>query len=274
MPDDAERLEVAIRAAREGGRIALQHAHDPLYVKVKGRRDIMVGAALRVQDAIRDVLLGAFPDDAVLAEEGPDDEIMPVDAERLWFVDPIDGTLNFLQGLPRYAVSIGFREGSAFKVGVVFDPTRDELFSARLGDGAYLNGQAIYINRPGEGVDVFEQMLIGTDLPGEMEDRLRALRAASEVAGRMQDLRIQGSPALGICDVAAGRTHGYFHFKLYVWDVAAAAVILQEAGGILTNITGGSWLHSDGGYIATNGAIHGEMLRLLRGSIPEQLRRT
>src|SRR5688572_18938092 len=116
MVDDGERLEVAVRAAREGGRIALEHAGNPLYIKYKGRRDYMVGAALRVQDAVRDVLLGAFPDDAVLAEEGPDDEIMPVDAERLWIVDPIDGTVNFFQGAPRYAISIGFREGSVFRV--------------------------------------------------------------------------------------------------------------------------------------------------------------
>src|SRR3712207_6035175 len=125
MADNVPRLEVAKRAAREGGRVALRHARDPLYLKLKGRRDLLVGASLEVQNAIRDTLLGAYPDDAVLAEEGPGDEVMPVDAPRLWVVDPIDGSINFFQGLPHYAVSVAYREQGVFRLGVVYDPIRD-----------------------------------------------------------------------------------------------------------------------------------------------------
>jgi myo-inositol-1(or 4)-monophosphatase len=267
--DDAARLEVAIRAARVGGRVALEHASNPLYFKLKERRDLLVGASLVVQDAIHDVVRDECPEDAFLGEEGPDDEELPVNAERLWIVDPIDGSTNFFRGVPTYAISIGYRDASGFRVGVVYDPSRDELFSARLADGARLNGEHIYAHVPGEGEDAFEQSLIGTDLAGDGETRAQGMRAASHVAARMLGLVMLGSPALGLCYVAAGRTHAYFHLKLHLWDVAAASVILTEAGAILTNGTGGSWLYSDGSYLATNGRLHGPMLRLMKAALPD-----
>jgi myo-inositol-1(or 4)-monophosphatase len=262
--DDAARLEVAIRAAREGGRVAREHVGDPLYYSLKGHREVVVGAALKVQDTILRHLRAAFPDEAILAEEGPEDEVLPLDAPRLWVVDPIDGSINYFQRVPHFAVSVGFREGSVYRLGVVYDPMRDELFSATVGHGAKLNGEPIFVHRPGEGEDVFDQTVIGTDWPTGGERRIASLRAAAQVASRMLALNVMGSPALGLCYVAAGRAHGYFHLDLRLWDVAAAAVILQEAGGVLTNGTGGSWLYSDGGYVATNGAIHGVLLRLIR----------
>ena len=266
---DAERLEVAIRAAREAGQVALAHLHDPLYFKLKGRRDLFVGASLRVQDTIRDILMRECPDDAFLAEEGPEDEPLPVNAEHLWIVDPIDGSTNFFRGLPAFAISIGYRDANGFRVGVVYDPNRDELFTARSGDGARLNGERINVHVAGEGEDAYDSSLIGTDLPGDTEGRINGLRAATHVGNRMLGLVMLGSPALGMCYVAAGRLHAYFHLKLQLWDVAAAAVILQEAGAILTNGAGSSWLYSTGSYLATNGRLHGGMLRLLRAAVPE-----
>jgi myo-inositol-1(or 4)-monophosphatase len=267
--DDAARLEVAMRAAREGGRVALAHLGDPLYFKLKGHRDLLVGASLAVQDAIRQVLLGECPDDAFLGEEGPDDEPLPVGAERLWIVDPIDGSVNYFRGVPDFAISIGYRDANGFRLGVVYDPSRDELFSARFADGARLNGERIYVHVAGEGEDAYESSLVGTDLPGDAEARMRAMRAATQVANRMLGLVILGSPALGLCYVAAGRIHAYFHLALQLWDVAGAAVILQEAGAAFTDGGGGSWLYSDGSYLASNGRMHGGMLRLLRATLPE-----
>lgn len=264
--DDTGRLEVGIRAAREGGRVALAHLGNPLYFKLKGRRDLLVGAALEVQNAVNQVLLESCPDDAILAEEGPEDEALPVDAEHLWIVDPIDGSINFFRGLPHFAISIGYRDAHGFRVGVVYDPSRDELFSARTTDGARLNGRRITVHVAGEGEDAYDSSLIGTDLPGDTEPRLNALRAATHVANRMLGLVMLGSPALGLCYVAAGRLHAYFHLKLHLWDVAAAAVILQEAGAAFTDGAGNSWLYSDGSYLASNVRLHGGMLRLLRAS--------
>ena len=111
--------------------MALAHLGNPLYFKLKDRRDLLLGAAVVVQDTIRQFLLAAFPDDAFLGEEGPDEEPLPVNAERLWIVDPIDGSINFFRGLPNFAISIGFRDANGFRVGVVYDPSRDELFSWR-----------------------------------------------------------------------------------------------------------------------------------------------
>jgi myo-inositol-1(or 4)-monophosphatase len=266
---DTDRLEVAVRAAREAGQVALRHLHDPLYFKLKGRRDLLVGASLPVQDAIREVLARDCPGDAVLAEEGPDDEPLPVGAEHLWIVDPIDGSTNFFRGLPAFAISIGYRDTTGFRVGVVYDPTRDELFTARSGNGAHLNGERITVHVAGEGEDAYDSSLIGTDLPVDTEGRVNGLRAATYVGNRMLGLVMLGSPALGMCYVAAGRLHAYFHLKLQLWDVAAAAVILQEAGAIFTNGAGSSWLYSDGSYLATNGRLHGGMLRLLRAAVPD-----
>jgi myo-inositol-1(or 4)-monophosphatase len=221
-----------------------------------------------VQDTIRGVLLADCPNDGFLGEEGPDDEPLPVGAERLWIVDPIDGSINYFRGLPNFAVSIAFRDTRGVRVGVVYDPTRDELFTARFGDGARLNGERITAHVAGEGEDAYESSLIGTDLPGDADGRLLGLRAATHVGNRMLGLIMLGSPALGLCYVAAGRLHAYFHLRLQVWDVAAAAVILQEAGAIFTDAAGSSWLHSDGSYLATNGRLHGGMLRLLHAANP------
>jgi myo-inositol-1(or 4)-monophosphatase len=267
--DDAARLEIASRAAREAGRVALAHVGNPLYFKLKARRDLFVGASLLVQDTIRDVLLADFPQDGFLAEEGPEDEPLPVNAEHLWIVDPIDGSTNFFRGLPAFAISIAYRDASGFKVGVVYDPNRDELFSARSGAGAFLNNERITVHFAGEGEDAYDSSLIGTDLPGDTEGRVNGLRAAMHVGNRMLGLVMLGSPALGLCYVAAGRLHAYFNLKLQLWDVAAAAVILQESGAIFTNGAGSSWLYSDGSYLATNGRLHGGMLRLLKAALPE-----
>jgi len=266
--DDARRLQAAKRAARAGGRVALEHLGNPLYFKVKGHRDVMVGASQVVQDTIRDVLLADCPDDAFMGEEGPDDEELPIAAERLWVVDPVDGSINYLQSLPLYSISIAYREAGVFRLGVVYDPSRDELFSAVFGEGAQLNGEPIFIDREGEGEDVYEQSIVSTDWPGEGADRTRALTGASQLAARMMTLLVLGSPALALSYIACGRTHGYFALKLQLWDIAAGAVILREAGGVVTNLSGGSWLHSDGAYVASNYAIHGEMLRLLRVCLP------
>ncbi len=262
--DDRGRLEVAIRAAREGGVLALQHVGDPLYFKMKGHRDVMVGAAQVVQDAIRNVLLAAHPDDAFMGEEGPDDEELPIAAERLWVVDPIDGSTNYLNSLPLFVISIAYREAGVFRVGVVYDPTRDELFSATFSGGAWLNGEPITIDRKGEGEDIYDASIVATDYPGEGIYRARTLLGAAQLADRFMTLLSLGSPALTICYIASGRLHGYFHLQLHVWDIAAAGLILREAGGVVTNLSGGSWLHSDGAYVASNVAVHGEMLRLLK----------
>jgi len=162
---------------------------------------------------------------------------------------------------------VGCRAEGRDEIGVVYDPCNDELFHARFGGGAYLNDRPIFVDQVSEGEDAYERALVGTDLPGSLEDRKRALFVNRSLGNEVTQLWILGSPALGLCYVAAGRLNAYFCLDLELWDVAAASVILQEAGGTLTDITGGPWLFSEGGQIASNGVIHGGMLRGIKPAL-------
>jgi myo-inositol-1(or 4)-monophosphatase len=262
--EDAQALEIASRAARAGGAVALAHLGQPDYQRWKQQRDVVSGAALEVQTAILEVLRAETPDFGVLAEEGPEDEAIPLDAEDLWIVDPICGSLNYVQGVPVFAVSIALRSGGAIRLGVVYDPCRDELFAASLSSPTTLNGATISVQQISEGYDAFEKAWIGTDWPHDLERLDQALKITSIMARQVITLNAYGSPALGLCYVACGRLHAYWALDLKIWDMAAAAVILVRAGGTLTDDHGASWLYSAGGYIASNSIIHGWTLRCLQ----------
>jgi myo-inositol-1(or 4)-monophosphatase len=260
--DDAHILETAIAAAKAGGQLALSRLGRPGYQKWKGPRDLLAGAVLDIQAGIVEVICREFPDHPLLVEESeqPQDER----ADPLWIVDPIDGTFNFYHGIPLFAISIGFRQAGKYRVGVVYDPNRDELFQAIVNGGAYLNDKKVRVDQFADGMDAFHAAIVGTDWLGNLDDMKRAFQLTRILAGEVQQIRTLGSPALGMCYVAAGRLNGYYgldHLKL--WDVAAASVILQEAGGALTNLDGGPWYDESEGYLATNGAIHGAMLGVL-----------
>jgi myo-inositol-1(or 4)-monophosphatase len=190
------------------------------------------------------------------------DEPQDEQADPLWIIDPIDGSMNYNQGFPPFAVCIAYRAAGQLEVGVVYDPCHDELFSAVFKQGAYLNGEPIFVNKLSEGEDAFQHALVATDLPGGYEDRKAALYINRSLGSDVSHIWMLGTPALSICYVAAGRLHAYFAInELRIWDIAAASVILRESGGTFTDIMGGSTLFSEGGYLATNGVIHGGMLR-------------
>ena len=257
-------LAVAVRAAREGGRVAKARLGDPGYLKWKGHRDVTSEASLQVQEAIVSTLLAEFPDSAVLAEEGPEDAPLPVDAEHLWIVDPICGSLNFVQGVPYFGVSVALRSEGNIRVGVVYDPCRDELFEATTETPATLNGRKIVVQQISEGIEAWSSAIVGTDWPRSGERREQARLIVGLMLDQVGELNLMGSPALGLCNVAAGRLHAYWHLDLKIWDIAAATLILQRSGGILTDAHGNTWLYSDGGYIATNGVIHGWTLNCIQ----------
>ena len=252
-------LNTAMRAAREAGKMALATAGKPMYQRWKAARDLVTGSVLPIQDKIIELIKADFPSHAILAEEGENQSSQ--EADPLWVVDPIDGTLNFSQGIPHAAISIAYREEGVYRVGVVYDPFRDEMFHAIQGRFARLNEQNIAVQQVGEGETAYDAAIVGMDLPGGFSERQQSFNIASLMGTQCVTLTIMGSPALGMCYVAAGRLHSYFALGLQIWDVAAASVILGESGGILTDIRGGSWLHTTGGYIASNGVIHGWMYR-------------
>src|SRR5262249_15659750 len=237
----------------------------PGYMRWKGPRDLQAGAVLDVQQRIVQVIQAEFPNDNFLVEES--DESQADQADPLWLIDPIDGSMNFNQGLPLFGVCVGYRGAGRDEVGVVYDPCNDELFHAAFGRGAYLNGEPITVNKLSEGEDAYSRALVGTDLPGDYEERKMALYVNRSLGNEVTQLWILGSPALSICYVAAGRLHAYYCLALQPWDVAAASVILKEAGGTFTDIGGGSALFSAGGYLASNGVIHGGMLRGIKPAL-------
>src|SRR5499427_5481347 len=262
--EDAQALEVAMRAARTAGEVALAHLGKPDYVRWKSHRDVVSGSAIEVQGAILEVLHRETPDFGILAEEGPEDEAVPLDAEYLWIVDPICGSLNFTQGIPYFGVSVALRTRAAIRVGAVYDPCRDEMFAATLSSHSTLNGEPIGVQQISEGYDAFEKAWVGTDWPHDQDKQDQAFKIAAIMARQVIVLIAMGSPALGICNVACGRLHAYWALDLKIWDLAAAAVILTRAGGTLTDEHGASWLYSQGGYIASNSIIHGWTLRCLQ----------
>ncbi len=269
MPDEQYdlALETAVRAARAGGELALARRANPGYFKWKGPRDLQAGAALEVQQRIVEVIRADVPDDSFLVEES--DEVQNEQAERLWIIDPIDGSMNFFQGLPLFAVCVGYRVEGRYQVGVVYDPCNNELYHATFGHGAYLNDSPITVQKFSDGQDAYQHALVGTDLPGDIQDRKTALYINRILGNEVTHLWTLGSPALGLCYIAAGRLHAYFYYSLQMklWDLAAASVILRESGGVLTDLMGGSWLFPENGYLATNGVIHGAMLRTIKPAL-------
>ena len=264
IPDMDHALDVAKRAARRGGDLARARLGKPGYLKWKGPRDVVTEASIEVQDAIVSAIAAEFPDAGILAAEGPGDAVLPVDAPCLWIVDPICGSLNFAQGIPYFGISVALRYEGRIAVGIVYDPSRDELFEATRHTPAMLNGRRIVVRQILEGSEAWEGAVIGTDWPHGGERRQQARLVLGLMADQVNACNLMGSPALGLCNVAAGRLHAYWHLDLNIWDIAASSLILERAGGILTDADGLSWLYSDGGYIASNDVIHGSLLNCIQ----------
>lgn len=262
--DELDRvLETAVRAARAGGELARATIDDPsAHFTWKRSRDPVVAQALPVQDAIIAAIRSEFPDAAILAEEGPEDEEMPVGADPLWIVDPICGSLNYMHHDPEYAVGIGYLQDGAWKVGVVYEPERETMWTGLDGRGAFRNEKRIFVEQFADGAEAWQAAAVGIDWPGDVEMRREMLSVLTTVLPVVTNVRVIGSPALALCYVACGRLHGYSALDLRPWDVAPAGVILQCAGGTLTNFSGSSWYHApDGGYVASNSVIHGRLLQ-------------
>lgn len=252
-------LAVAADAARQAGAILAECAHNGFRVKYKQVINLVTDADHQAEQRIIDVIHKAFPTHRVLAEERGLTETLP--SRYTWVVDPLDGTTNFAHGFPAYCVSIGVECDGNGIVGAVYDPTRDELFTAELGHGAYLNGVPISASR----TDHLDRALLVTGFAYDIrETPNNNLSHFARFALKVQGLRRTGTAALDLCYVAAGRFDGFWEVSLSPWDMAAGVVILREAGGKVTNCTGAP--HSIYGreLVASNGLIHRAMLDLLR----------
>ena len=252
----------AAEEAAKVGADVLEHWRTRFSVREKAHADLVTEADHASQKAIRDYLLGRFPDHAFLGEEDPEAKSGRVDKDRpTWIVDPLDGTANYVHDVPAYCVSIGLMVDGAPAVGAIFDPRQKEMFSAAKGRGATLNGKPMQIST----IDELRRSLLSTGFPPDPDCQERNLHAWRAFAYRAQALRRTGSTALNLAYVAAGRFDGYWAFDNFAWDVVGGIVLVEEAGGIVTRVDGSPHDPFQPDIVAANRTLHRMMLEVLAG---------
>lgn len=251
---------IAVEAARNAGAIVEEYARKGFRVEHKDAVNLVTDADTRAEQVIVEAIRRVFPDHQILAEErGQAGSTSPYK----WVIDPLDGTTNFAHGFPAYCVSIGVEYQGRCILGVVFDPTRQELFAAEAGGGAFLNGTPLRVSRASR----LDAALLVTGFAYDIrESEQNNLDHFARFALRAQGIRRTGTAALDLCYVAAGRFDGFWELKLHPWDTAAGSVILLEAGGRLSDLSGGSFSIYGKELVASNGLVHEEMLEVLRQS--------
>jgi myo-inositol-1(or 4)-monophosphatase len=251
----------ATAAALAGGRAARQACLTPLETAHKGRHDLVTNGDLAAERAVVDVIRAAFPDHGLLSEEGPSGGTGGEDGGYRWVVDPVDGTTNYSRGLPFYSVSVALMEGDEYLVGAVYDPVRDEMFSAWKGGGAFLNGQPIQAGQ----ADSLDDCVFSFGLSYSSEERAKVMEVSRHMAPLCLTARELGSAALALAYIACGRMDCYLHAHLMPWDAAAGKVILEEAGGLMTDLEGRPWTFATTATLAAGPRIHAVLLEQIRG---------
>lgn len=258
-------LNVAVLAAQKGGDTLIRSLNklERLQIDVKARNDFVSDADRIAEHAIIETIQRHYPDHAILAEESGQQG----DSDYCWVIDPLDGTTNFLHRFPVFAVSIGLLHKGRIEHGVVYDPMRQELFTASRGDGAHLDGRRIRVSKQ----LTLENALIGTGFPfrdGGMtiEPYLRMLQKA---IANTSGVRRAGSAALDLCYVAAGRLDAYWETGLAPWDLAAGTLIIREAGGLISGLDGSEDFLDAGHVLCGNPKIYAALAKLFSNEIQE-----
>jgi myo-inositol-1(or 4)-monophosphatase len=259
-------LAAYLDAAREAARRAaavLEDWRQRFTVREKARFDLVTDADLASQKAVQAYLAGRFPDHAFLGEEDKSAHGRPpADAPPTWIVDPLDGTTNYIHDCPLYCVSIGLQAAGELVVGVVLDPSRNELFAAAQGFGAWLGDRRLHTSR----ADRLDEALLATGFPPDQRGQERTLEWWRHFSLRTRSLRRTGSTALNLAYVAAGRFDGYWAFDNHVWDVAGGTVLVREAGGLVSNADGSAYDPYTPDAVASNGPLHTVLINELRGT--------
>ncbi|MFT4046707.1 MAG: inositol monophosphatase family protein [Solimonas sp.] len=254
-------VNIAVSAARSAGNFIMRYYErsDQLQIERKSRNDFVTQVDRGAEQEIIRLIRKAYPQHAILAEESGE-STGGGDSEVTWIIDPLDGTTNFLHGIPHFAVSIGVQVRGRLEHGVIYAPCTQDLYCASKGDGATLNNRRI---RVGHCKDI-SQALIGTGVPLREEYLDRYLPQLRAVAAETAGLRRAGSAALDLAYVAAGRLDGFWEFNLKPWDIAAGIVMVQEAGGIVRALDGSDDPLREGHVLATGLKLEAELSRLLR----------
>jgi myo-inositol-1(or 4)-monophosphatase len=250
-------ISIASEIAQRAGALLMQYFVRGVKTEYKGTGtvDVVTDADRASEKLIVESLSQSFPAHGIIGEEGSRSHLS---GEFLWYVDPLDGTTNFAHGFPTFCVSLGLVRNGELIAGVVFDPTRNELFAAEQGAGATLNGQPIHVSR----VTHLGESLVGTGFPSKKRHLNPNIHFYHQLTLKSHGVRRAGSAALDLTCVAAGRYDGYWEFNLNPWDTSAGVLLVQEAGGRVTHFDGGSFdLPASRELLATNGLIHEEFLR-------------
>jgi myo-inositol-1(or 4)-monophosphatase len=258
-------LNIGVRAARRAGEIIIRNINrlDSIKISSKGRNDFVSEVDRQAEADIIATIRRSYPDHAFLAEESGQQG----DSEFVWIIDPLDGTTNFLHGFPVFAVSIALAQRGRLEQAVVYDPMRQELFTASRGEGAQLDGRRIRVS----GQRNLDSALIGTGFPFRgkaswLETYLPMLRA---VIASTAGVRRPGAASLDLAYVAAGRLDGFWELGLKPWDMAAGGLLIQEAGGHVSDLSGGGDYLERGDILAGNGRIHLALSQLIGPLLPE-----
>ena len=260
-------LSIAVKAARRAGSLINRATQDVdlLTVERKGVSDYVSEVDRLAEQAIVETLLEAYPDHAILAEEGG----AQGHSDYLWVIDPLDGTTNFLHGFPQFAVSIGLQVKGVLSLAVVYDPTRNELFTAERGRGAHLNDRRLRVSKQTR----LQESLIGTGFPyrdfSYLDDYLKMFR---ELLPKTAGLRRPGCASLDLAYVAAGRYDGFWEAGLKPWDLAAGVLLIQEAGGLVTDFDGGENYMATGNVVGGNPKVFSQLLQVIQPHMSERLR--
>jgi myo-inositol-1(or 4)-monophosphatase len=260
-------VNVAVKAARRAGRIIVQGSQnlDALTIQHKSLNDLVSEVDRAAELAIIDVLHAAYPDHAILAEESG----ASGSSEYVWVIDPLDGTTNFLHGFQQYCVSIALMHRGVINHAVIFDPTRNDLYTASRGRGAYLNDKRLRVSRRDKLID----SLIGTGFPFRMFDYIDAYMAMlRDLMTRTAGVRRAGSAALDLANVAAGRLDAFWEIGLAPWDMAAGCLMITEAGGLVGDLEGNETYLQSGNLVAGSPKIFAQLVQALQPHLTRALR--
>ncbi|MGA1868887.1 MAG: inositol monophosphatase family protein [bacterium] len=250
-------IDIAIDAAKEAGKIQREYLTKKKNIYYKGKIDLVTDIDRLCEKIIIERIRSKFPDHGVLAEESPP---RPYSSHYKWIIDPLDGTTNYAHGYPCFCTSIALEKDEEIIHGIVYDPMRDELFSGERGKGATLNGNPIHVSPISE----LDKSLLVTGFPYDIEKKSHQnLNHFKKFLFKAQGIRRDGSAALNLCYVAAGRFDGFWESTLHPWDMAAGSLIVTEAGGMLSSYTAGSFSIYAQEIVASNGHIHAQMLGIL-----------
>lgn len=253
-------LEEVIQLAKTAGEIVRSGFNHKHQIGYKSEMDVVTEMDRQSEDFLLGQIQSRHPGHSILSEESG---AIAGQADHVWIVDPLDGTVNYSHQLPMYAVSIAYQQAGELTLGVVYDPSMEECFSAERGKGAWLNGNPIKVSP----VKELARTLLVTGFPYDRksEDFARGIRYFSELTRITQGVRRLGSAALDMCYVAAGRLDGYWELMIHPWDIAAGALIVQEAGGVVTDLNGGpDFMVPPYATVAANSAIHKAILEQLQ----------